>query len=53
MNISHDPLFSHSPVTDVSLAKQCWTLLNPHLSTPPLAHISLSQTSETFASFSE
>lgn len=52
-NISQDPLFSHSPVTDVSLAKQCWTILKPHLSTPPLAHISISQQPETSASFSE
>jgi 6-pyruvoyltetrahydropterin/6-carboxytetrahydropterin synthase len=52
-NISHDPLFSHSPVTDVSLAKQCWALLKPHLSTPPLDHIAISQQSETLATFSE
>ncbi|MDH5428879.1 MAG: 6-carboxytetrahydropterin synthase [Nitrospirota bacterium] len=52
-NISHDPLFSHAPVTDISLAKQCWALLKPHFSTPPLAHISISQQSETFATFSE
>ena len=52
-NISHDPLFSHSPVTDASLAKQCWTLLKPHLSTPPLALITVSQEPETSASFSE
>ena len=52
-NLSHDSLFSHSPVTDVSLAKKCWTLLKPHLSSPSLAHISISQQSETFATFSE
>lgn len=52
-NISHDPLFSNSPVTDVYLAKQCWTLLKPHLSSPPLAHTSISQQSETSATFSE
>lgn len=52
-NISLDPLFSHSPVTDVSLAKQCWTLLKPHLSTPTLAHVSISQEPEASATFSE
>ena len=52
-NITHDPLFSHAPVTDVSLAKQCWTLLNPHFSTPPLHQVTISQHPETFATFSE
>ncbi|MEX0829829.1 MAG: 6-carboxytetrahydropterin synthase [Nitrospirales bacterium] len=52
-NISHDPLFTHSPVTDVSLAKECWALLKPHLSTPPLAHISVSQQSKASATYSE
>lgn len=52
-NISQDTLFCNSPVTDVSLAKQCWKLLKPHLSTPPLFHISLSQEPETVAIFSE
>ncbi len=52
-NISHDPLFSHFPVTDTSLAQQCWALLKPLLSTPPLDHISISQQSETSATFSE
>ncbi len=52
-DISEDALFSDSPVTDAALAKQCWTLLKPHLSTPPLAHISLSQQAENLATFSE
>ena len=33
-NISHDPLFSDTSITDLSLAKQCWSLLRPHFSTP-------------------
>ncbi len=52
-NISQDPLFSKTPVTDTSLATHCWTLLKPHLSTPPLAHISISQQAENVATFSE
>ena len=52
-NISNDPLFSNAPVTDVFLAKQCWALLKPLLSTPPLDHIAISQQSETSATFSE
>jgi 6-pyruvoyltetrahydropterin/6-carboxytetrahydropterin synthase len=52
-NISHDPLFSDTSVTDLSLAKQCWSLLRPHFSTPPLHQVSISQKSETFATFSE
>jgi 6-pyruvoyltetrahydropterin/6-carboxytetrahydropterin synthase len=52
-NISHDPLFSNTSVTDLSLAKQSWSLLRPHFSTPPLHQISISQQSETFATFSE
>ena len=52
-NISQDPLFSQSPVTDISLAKHCWTLLHPRLATPRLHHISLSQQSETYAVCSE
>ena len=51
-DISKDPLFSQTPVTDLSLAKQCWTLLTPHLSAPPLAHIAISQQPETFATIS-
>jgi len=52
-NISHDPLFSDTSVTDLSLAKQCWSLLRPHFSTPPLHQVSISQRSDTFATFSE
>jgi 6-pyruvoyltetrahydropterin/6-carboxytetrahydropterin synthase len=52
-NISHDPLFSDTPITDLSLAKQSWSLLRPHFSTPPLHQVSISQRSETFATFSE
>jgi len=52
-NLSHDPLFLHTQVTDFSLAKQCWTLLKPYLSTPSLEHISISQQSETLATFTE
>ncbi len=52
-NISHDPLFSDTSVTDLSLAKQSWSLLRPHFSTPPLHQVSISQHPETFATFSE
>lgn len=52
-NISHDPLFSDTPITDLSLAKQCWSLLKPHFPTPPLHQVSISQCPETFATFSE
>lgn len=52
-NISHDPQFLNSPVTDLALTKQCWALLKPRLSTPPLDHISISQKPETFATVSE
>jgi len=52
-NISHDQLFSQAPITDISLAKQCWSLLKPHFSTPPLHQVTLSQHPETFVTFSE
>lgn len=52
-NISHDPLFLDSLVTDASLAKQCWTILQPLLPAFLLDHISISQQSETSATFSE
>jgi len=51
-NISHDHLFHHAPITDVSLAKQCWSLLAPHFSTPLLHQVTMSQAPETFATFS-
>ena len=51
-NISQDILFSNAQVTDASLAKQCWTLLQPHLPGSTLAHISLSQQPDTAARFS-
>ena len=52
-SISHDPLFSDTSVTDLSLAQQCWSLLRPHFSSPPLHQVSISQLPETFATFSE
>ncbi len=52
-NISQDALFANCPVTETTLAKHCWTLLKPHLSSPPLAHISLSQQADNFSTFSE
>ncbi len=51
-NISQDPLFSQSPVSDSALAKHCWALLSPHLVSPTLDHISISQQYETAAAFS-
>ncbi len=50
-NLSQDLLFSHTPVTDASLAKRCWDLIHSHYSSPPLHSVSISQESGTFSTF--
>ncbi len=52
-NLSHDPLFADFPITDVSIAQQCWAILTPFFPTHRLSHIALSQQPETLAIFSD
>jgi 6-pyruvoyltetrahydropterin/6-carboxytetrahydropterin synthase len=51
-NLSHDPAFATTPVTDSSLAKISWEILHPHFQTPSLSHISISCQPGAVAQFS-
>jgi 6-pyruvoyltetrahydropterin/6-carboxytetrahydropterin synthase len=48
-NLSRNPVFSASPVTDSSLAVAAWKILTPVLSPHGLFHVSVSQQEETSA----